>query len=226
MPPSSRRFRLMAFCFLCLLAAGLSLAASGAVSKPAPDGPAATPHRVSVSTDDDPARGPLSAPVTIIEFSDYQCPFCARVEDAVDRILENYQGKVRFVFRDFPSPQIHAYAMKAAEAAACANEQGKFWEYHDALYADQSKLAVPELLATAGRLGLDGGTFQRCLQSDKFTSEVNKDMEDGIKAGVNGTPSFFINGILIAGAQRYEKFAEVIDAELSRGESRPKAPAK
>jgi protein-disulfide isomerase len=179
-----------------------------------------------VSADDDPAIGPVSAPVTIIEFSDYQCPFCARADDTVKRLLENYKGKVRLVFRDFPSPQIHAYAMKAAEAAACAHEQGKFWEYHDALYADQSKLTMVDLLATAGRLGLNDSTFQSCVESGKFSGEVSKDMEDGIKAGVNGTPSFFINGVLIAGAQRYEKFAEVIDAELARGKNQPKAPQK
>ena len=222
----SRRFRLVAFPFFCLVATGLSAGSSGTISKPGAGTAAAIPPRVSVSADDDPAIGSVAAPVTIIEFSDYQCPFCARADDTVKRVLENYKGKVRLVFRDFPSPQIHAYAMKAAEAAACANEQGKFWEYHDALYADQSKLAMVDLLATAGRLGLNDGTFQRCVESGKFSGEVSKDMEDGIKAGVNGTPSFFINGILIAGAQRYEKFAEVIDAELARGENPPKAPQK
>ncbi len=223
MSRGSRRFRLILMCSLCLMAAAPIATGSKAVSTPGH--PTAAPSRVSVSADDDPAKGPLSAPVTIIEFSDYQCPFCAQAEGAVKRILESYQGKVRFVFRDFPSPQIHAYAMKAAEAAACANEQGKFWEYHDALYADQSKLAVAELQATAGRLGLDDGVFRKCLESGKFAGEVSQDMADGIKAGVNGTPSFFINGILLAGAQRYEKFAQVIDTEL-RGEKQPKAPAK
>jgi protein-disulfide isomerase len=111
---------------------------------------------------------------------------------------------------------MHPNAPKASEAAQCANEQGKFWEYHDALYADQSKLAVADLQATAERLGLKGDAFKICLESGKFAAEVNKDMEDGTKAGVTSTPSFFINGIPVVGAQGYEAFSEVIDRELAR----------
>ena len=171
--------------------------------------------RVEVSVDDDPARGPSGAPVTIVEFSDFQCPFCGRVEPAVKQVLDTYKDKVRFVYRDFPLG-MHPFAPKAAEAAQCANEQGKYWEFHDALYADQSKLSVSDLQATAGRLGLKADPFKTCLESGKYTAEVNKDLADGQKAGVNSTPFFFINGIPVVGAQGYEAFAEVIDRELAK----------
>lgn len=173
------------------------------------------PARVAVGVDDDPSRGPAAAKVTIVEFSDFQCPFCSRVEGTVKQVLENYKDKVRFVYRDFPL-SMHPLAPKASEAAQCANEQGKFWEYHDALYADQSKLAVADLQATAERLGLKGDAFKTCLESGKFAAEVSKDMQDGTKAGVSSTPSFFINGIPVVGAQGYEAFSEVIDRELAK----------
>jgi protein-disulfide isomerase len=172
--------------------------------------------RITVAVDDDPAKGPANAPVTIVEFSDFQCPFCGRAEATVKQVLDNYKDKVRFVYRDFPLG-MHPYAPKAAEAAECAHEQGKFWEYHDALYADQSKLSVPDLEATADKLGLKTDTFKTCLESGKYTSEVNKDMADAQKAGVNSTPSFFINGIAVIGAQGYQAFADIIDRELSKG---------
>ena len=173
------------------------------------------PPRVAVSVDDDPAKGPAGAPVTIVEFSDYQCPFCGRVEAAVKQVLENYKDKVRFVYRDFPLP-MHPFAAKASEAAQCANDQGKFWEYHDALYADQSKLAVADLQATAERLGLKPEPFKTCLESGKYTAEVSKDMADAQKAGVGSTPAFFINGIPLTGAREYSAFAEIIDRELAK----------
>ena len=173
------------------------------------------PPRIPVQVDDDPAKGPVGARVTIVEFSDFQCPFCGRVEGAVKQILTNYKDKVHFVYRDFPLV-IHPFAPKAAEAAQCANEQGKFWEYHDALYADQTKLAVTDLQATAVRLGLKADQFKSCLESGKFAAEVSKDSADAQKAGVSSTPSFFINGIPLVGAQDYQTFADVIDRELAR----------
>jgi len=173
------------------------------------------PPRVEVAVDDDPVKGPASAPVTIVEFSDFQCPFCGRVEGAIQQVLEKYKDKVRFVYRDFPL-SIHPMAPKAAEAAQCANEQGKFWGFHDALYGDQTKLAQTDLEATAARLGLNVEQFKSCLNSGKFTAEVNKDMADAQKAGVSSTPSFFINGVPLVGAQGYQAFADIIDRELSR----------
>ena len=172
------------------------------------------PPRVVVGVGDYPAKGPAKAPVTIVEFSDYQCPYCGRAEEAVKQILENYKDKVRFVYRDFPLP-MHPNAPKASEAAQCAKEQGKFWEYHDALYADQSKLSLTDLQATAERLGLKTEAFKTCLESGKYAAEVSKDVADGQKAGVSSTPFFFINGIPVIGAREYSAFAEIIDRELA-----------
>ena len=172
------------------------------------------PPRVAVGVDDDPAKGPAKAPVTIVEFSDFQCPYCSRAEAVVKQILENYKDKVRLVYRDFPLP-MHPNASKASEAAQCANEQGKYWEYHDALYADQSKLALTDLQATAERLGLKTEAFKTCLDSGKYAAEVSKDLADGQKAGVSSTPSFFINGVPVTGARDYAAFAEIIDRELA-----------
>jgi protein-disulfide isomerase len=173
------------------------------------------PPRVEVAIDDDPVKGPAGAPITIVEFSDFQCPYCSRVESTVKQVMEKYPGKIRFVYRDFPL-SFHNQAVKAAEAAQCANDQGKFWEFHDALYSDQSKLSIPDMQATAERLGLDGGKFKACVETGKFTAEVNKDIADASKAGVTSTPFFFINGIAVVGAQGVDTFSQVIDKELAR----------
>jgi protein-disulfide isomerase len=173
------------------------------------------PPRVNVAVDDDPFLGPADAPVTIVEFSDYQCPYCSRAEPVVKQILEKYKGKVKFVYRDYPL-SFHPFAAKASEASQCANDQGKFWEFHDALYADQSKLSVPDMEATAGRLGLDAEKFKSCMDTGKYTAEVSKDIADATKAGVNSTPSFFINGVAVVGAQGPEAFSDIIDQELAK----------
>ena len=173
------------------------------------------PPRVAVTVDDDPAKGPASAPITIVEFSDFQCPYCSRVESTVKQVMDKYPGKIRFVYRDFPL-SFHNQATKAAEAAQCANDQGKFWEFHDALYADQTKLSVPDMQATAERLGLDGAKFKSCVETGKHTAEVSKDIADATKAGVSSTPFFFVNGIAIVGAQGLDTFTQVIDKELAR----------
>jgi len=173
------------------------------------------PPRVVVSVDDDPSMGPADAPVVIVEFSDYQCPYCSRAEPVVKQVLEKYKGKVKFVYRDYPL-SFHPFAAKAAEASQCANDQGKFWEFHDALYADQSKLSVPDMEATAGRLGMNAETFKSCLDSGKHATEVSKDVADATKAGVNSTPSFFINGVAVVGAQGPEAFNDIIDQELAK----------
>jgi protein-disulfide isomerase len=173
------------------------------------------PPRVTVAVDDDPSLGPKDAPVTIVEFSDFQCPFCSRAEATVKAVLEKYKGKVRFVYRDYPL-SFHPFAAKASEAAQCANDQGKFWEFHDALYADQSKLAVADMQATAGRLGMDADKFKTCVDSGKYSAEVAKDIQDATKAGVSSTPSFFINGVSVVGAQGPEAFNDIIDQELAK----------
>ncbi len=162
-----------------------------------------------------PSRGPAEAPVTIVEFSDFQCPFCSRVLDTVKQVEERYKGQVRLVFRHFPLNS-HANAPKAAEASACANDQGKFWELHDRMFANQSGLALDALKGMAADLGLDTAKFNECLDKGIYAEAVKKDFEAGAAAGVNGTPAFFINGRLVSGAAPLEQFTRVIDDELQR----------
>ena len=157
--------------------------------------------------------GGAKAPVTIIEFSDYQCPFCQRAEGVVDQVMHAYGNKVRLVFRDFPLP-IHPQARPAAEAASCANAQGKFWEYHAKLFANQSALGEEQLKEYAKDVGLDPAKFEDCLTQKPFSAAIDKDLSEAAKLGINGTPAFFINGRLLSGAQPFEKFKEVIDEEL------------
>lgn len=171
------------------------------------------PPRTEVASEGFPAKGPEAAPVTIVEFSDFECPFCARVNPTLAQVQETYGDKVRIVFRQFPL-NIHPNAPKAAEAALCAHDQGKFWEMHDLLFAEQRQLSVTELKAKAERLELDAGAFGQCLDSGKHTEQVQADLQDGQRAGVSGTPALFINGRLLSGAQPFEKFAEMIDFEL------------
>jgi protein-disulfide isomerase len=173
---------------------------------------------VEVSVDDDPAIGPEDAPVTIIEFSDFQCPYCARFQtETLPQILSNYGDRVRFVYRDFPLTSLHQYALKAAEASECADDQEAYWKYHDLLFQNQSALDDASLKNYAASLGLDTAAFNDCLDSDKYMSEIQKDEQDGITAGVQGTPAFFINGHLIEGAQPYSAFQAAIEAVLAEG---------
>jgi protein-disulfide isomerase len=162
-----------------------------------------------------PAKGPEGAPVTIVEFSDFQCPFCSRAKTTVDDVVKQYGDKVRLVFRHFPL-SFHQEAPKAAEASACAADQNKFWEYHDKLFANQAALKVDDLKKAAADLGLDTARFNECLDSGKKAELVKKDTTDGEKAGVTGTPAFFINGIVLSGAVPAEEFKAIIDAELSK----------
>jgi protein-disulfide isomerase len=181
-------------------------------------GPTPTVGPVEVSADDDPAIGPEDAPVTIIEFSDFQCPYCARFQtETLPQILSNYGDRVRFVYRDFPLVSLHANALKAAEASECADDQEAYWKYHDLLFQNQSALDDASLKNYAASLGLDTAAFNQCLDSDKYMSEVQKDEQDGITAGVQGTPAFFINGVLISGAQPYSVFQAAIEAALAKG---------
>jgi protein-disulfide isomerase len=161
-----------------------------------------------------PSRGPNDAKVTIVEFSDFQCPFCGRAHDTVEEVMKAYAGKVRLVFRNFPL-EFHPYAAKAAEAAMCANDQQKFWEYYDVLFANQQKLELPQLKEHAGAVGLDVGKFSECLDSGKQTVAVREDQAAGARVGVNGTPAFFINGVMLSGAQSLDEFKRVIDQELA-----------
>lgn len=186
----------------------------------APSGPAPV---VNVSTDDDPAWGPQDAPVTIIEFSDFQCPYCARFhQETYKQIRQNYEGKIRFVYRDFPIVQLHPYAEISAEAAECVNEQGKFWEFHDLLLTNQNITSIDDVNRFAAQLGTNMDSYNECMDAHRYQQEVAKDIQDGTSYGVQGTPTFFINGQPVVGAQPYSVFASVIDAQLakvSQGES-------
>ncbi len=169
--------------------------------------------------------GDPNAPITIVEFSDYQCPFCLRYfNDTLEQIKKNYvdTGKVFYVFKDFPITQIHPQAPKAAEAAECAGDQGRYWEMHDSIFRgqqaewNQNPDAVAIFKGYAQALGLDMVAFNACLDSGKYTDEVAADLDEGLRAGVTGTPSFFINGQMISGAQPFEAFQQVIEKQLSK----------
>jgi protein-disulfide isomerase len=175
--------------------------------------PAADLPRVEVAAVG-PTRGPAGAPVTIIEFSDFQCPYCGRAEPTMRKILDKYPGKVRLVYRDFPLPG-HDNAPKAAEAAHCAEDQGKYWEMHDKLFDRQRELEVASLKTYARDVGLDGAKFDACLDGGAKSKDVDASARAGSDIGVHSTPSFFINGRPLSGALPFETFQEIIDAELS-----------
>jgi protein-disulfide isomerase len=175
------------------------------------------PPKVAVDYDSARIRGNPAAPVTILEFSDFQCPYCKKVVPTLNDLLTKYEGRVKLAYRDFPLRQLHPQAQMAAEAARCAEEQGKFWEYHDALFAEQAKLDENTLTASARKLGLDESVFQGCLKGGKFKPQIEQDVQAGIKAGVAGTPGFFINGEFVNGAQSLEEFEKIIDRELADG---------
>jgi protein-disulfide isomerase len=181
--------------------------------------------KVDVSIDDDPMLGNKDAKVTIIEFSDYQCPFC-RVfwKDSFAQLKKEYidTGKVRFVYRDY-ALSFHPMADPSAQAAECADDQGKYWELHDKIFAEQEKkgqgtvqFTLQELKQWASSIGLDSAAFNACLDSGKHKDEVKKDLDAGTAAGVTGTPSFFINGRFIVGAQPYSTFKTLIEEELKK----------
>jgi len=179
-------------------------------------------ERIEVSEDDDPFLGLENAPVTLIEFSDFECPFCRRFyTETLPLIKEDYvdTGKVKFVYRDFPLESIHPSASKAAQAANCAGDQDKYWEYHDLLFENQTFWANENstnvFKSFSSSLALDEEQFNNCLDNGKYEYEISKDLQDGLDAGVNyATPTFYVNGIIVVGAQPYEVFKQVIDSEL------------
>ncbi len=171
--------------------------------------------RVEVGYDPTRVRGNPKAPVMIVEFSDYQCPYCHTAETTVKEVLAKYGDKVSLAYRDYPLTAIHSQAESAAEGSRCALEQGRFWEYHDRLFT-ASNLDKDTLIEYARKLKLDDNQFGACLTSGKYKAEIDKDLEAGRKAGVSGTPGFFINGIELSGAQPKDAFTRVIDEELAR----------
>jgi protein-disulfide isomerase len=171
------------------------------------------PPRLKVAADG-PAQGPANAPIELIEFSDFQCPYCLRAHPTLKQVLSTYGDRIHFVYRNYPLPS-HPNARPAAEAAQCAAEQGQFWPYHDRLFADPSKLSDNDLKASAAALGMDAARFNACFDSHKYRARVEADMQAGNDAGVNGTPAFFINGRMLSGAQPFDEFKRVIDEELA-----------
>ncbi|MEW5940493.1 MAG: DsbA family protein [Chloroflexota bacterium] len=192
---------------------------SGAVAANPQAAPTAPPfRRYDIPTDGFHSIGPADAPITIVEFSDFQCPYCQRWREQVfDPLLAAYPGKIRIVYRNLPLTSIHPQAMPAAEAAMCAGEQNVFWEYHDKLFENQSGLGNDLYLQLATDLGLKMETFEACIADHKYQEAIKADMDFALGLGVQSTPTFFINGIAIVGAQPLTSFTQVIDKELAGG---------
>jgi protein-disulfide isomerase len=172
-------------------------------------------HEITVDPAD-PSRGNAAAPVTIIEYSDFQCPYCRQASPTLRRIQDTYGDKVRVVWKDFPLTEIHPQAFKAAEAAHCAGEQGRYWEYHDRLFSNQAALQIDALKAHAAEMKLDNGRFATCLDTSKFAERVRDGVASGTRLGVTSTPTLYINGRMLAGAYPYETIAAIIDEELQK----------
>lgn len=198
-----------------------------------PQRPAAGPISGPVGIGDLPAKGTKAAPLTIVEFSDYQCPFCKRYTDQTEPgLMQDYveTGKLRYVFRDFPLESIHGQAFKAAEAARCANDQGKYWEMHDKLFANQQALQPEKLLEYAKAIGLKEATFKACIEEGKHADAIRRDIAEGGELGITGTPAFILgvsdgnqvkDAVRITGAQPLAAFKAEIDKRLA-----PEAAAK
>jgi protein-disulfide isomerase len=174
------------------------------------------PLRFNVKASGRPALGPASAPVVLVLFSDFQCPYCRGMSETLKEVIKNYGNKVQLVFRQMPLTSIHPLAQKAAEASLCAAVQGRFWEMHDLLFQDQKNIGEDALKKKAGQLGLNQVAFDTCLDGDKSAAQVREDVHAGAAAGVDGTPALFINGRYLNGNRPYEDIAEIIDEELSR----------
>jgi protein-disulfide isomerase len=172
--------------------------------------------RVELSVNGAPSKGSETAQVTIVKFEDFQCPYCKEVQANYQEVLKRYDGKVRLVHKDLPLDQIHPQARQAAEAARCADDEGRFWEYHDKLYASSPNAAPEDLKSYAKDLGLKQDLFNKCLTSGKYKETIQKDVIEGARLGLTGTPTFFINGRELSGAQSVEVISQIIDEELSR----------
>jgi protein-disulfide isomerase len=173
--------------------------------------------RPDIAVNGAPFKGTERAPVTIVKFEDFQCPYCKTAQPTYQELLKRYSGKLRLVHKDLPLDAIHPQARQAAEAARCAGEQGKFWEYHDRLYANSPKAGVEELKSYGKDVGLNMTSFDQCVTSGKYRAAVQKDLNEGAQLGLTGTPTFFINGRELSGAQPIEAFAAIIDEELGQG---------
>jgi protein-disulfide isomerase len=198
--------------------------------QPAPAPAPLAPESIQLTIDDDPVKGDQKARLVLVEFSDYQCPFCGRfVRETLPEIEKDYikTGKLKYVFRDFPITSAHKDALKAAQAAGCALDQGKYWEMHDRLFENQAAFTVYNLTQRAEAIGLNKETFQQCLNNNEYSTEIQSDFADGLKAGVNQTPTFFLGLTepnspkvkvltVIAGAKPYAVFKAAIDSALQQ----------
>jgi protein-disulfide isomerase len=178
------------------------------------------PPRAEVATKEVPVRGAPNALVTITEYADYECPYCQQAEPTLRKLLADYDGKVAFSYKDVPLP-MHAHAQKASEAARCAGDQGKFWEFHDLLY-DSRELEVSQLKADARQLKLDGEAFDKCLDSDQELAGVKSQLGEGQALGLEGTPSFFVNGRFVRGNLGYDDWRRIIDEEIAASSANAK----
>jgi protein-disulfide isomerase len=186
--------------------------------------PLSTSEQAAIERGEAPAFGPMDARVRIVEFSDFQCPYCARAADAVERIQRDYGSRVRFVFREFPLSAIHPNAREAAEAALSANAQGKFWPFHDRLFRNQGALDRAGLERQAKEAGLDLDAFKSSLDQHKFASQVDSDIRLGEEVSVDGTPTMFINGVRVPDPTDYRAIAQRIDALLRGDLPNPRIP--
>jgi protein-disulfide isomerase len=173
------------------------------------------PRADVVIPEGEPSLGPEDAPVVVVEFSDFQCPYCKRAHAVIEQVLEQYADQIRFVYRDYPLPN-HPRALPAAAAARCAGEQGRYWEYHGNLMTVNGSLDDADLEKRAGDLNLDADAFSECLDSNRYDEAIRAGLTDGQAVGVTGTPAFFINGRMLSGAQSLEAFQKVLDDELAR----------
>jgi protein-disulfide isomerase len=183
------------------------------------------PVRTDIVTAGYPSHGPDNAPVTIVEFADFECPFCGGLFKTLKTIEKSYPDKVRFVYRQFPLTSMHPHAQKAAEASLCANDQNRFWEFYDSMFGNQENLTVDDLKKRALDMKLNTAAFNTCLDSGAKVGAVAKDVEEGRAAGVSGTPAMFINGRFLGGNQPYADIREVIEDELQR-RAQTKEPGK
>jgi len=177
------------------------------------------PYRLTFNNTGAPTLGRAGAAVTVVEFSDFQCPYCQGFAPTLKRIEKEYGEKVLIAYRQYPIPSLHPNAFKAAEASLCANEQGKFWELHDVMFAEQQQLSVSDLKEKARRLGMNSKNFDGCLDSGRYVEQVQNDQKEGVRVGITGTPTVFINGILVeGGAVPFETIASIINRELARAD--------
>ena len=175
------------------------------------------PFRLTFANTGAPTLGKANAPITLVEFSDFQCPYCQAAAPVLKQVADKFGDKVQIVYRQYPITSLHPFAFKAAEASLCANEQEKFWEMHDAMFEDQKKLAVSDLKTTAKRLGMNAKKFDACLDTGRYVEQVQNDTREAMRTGVNGTPAMFINGRYVEGGSvPFATIEALINKELAR----------